>query len=191
MDESVVQLLWGSTVESTRDRKLNRTKRREITSIRWMLFWSSEAFHVAVTLHRKVRQQWSVNRYIFNQLTVVLLGLVKDKQWFSVSEWKQNLTSFYDSVAPQSKSCRSWTQVMCSRSSKWLQWLWKLQFYIVWQRCLLDMPYHKYHLLLVSGLPGPARSWLKFISKSFEEASHLLRRLGSRRVQWQSRANPN
>ncbi len=37
-----------------------------------------------------------------------------------------------------------------------------LQFYIVWQRCLLDMPYHKYHLLLVS---GPMRSRLKFISK--------------------------
>lgn len=48
------------------------------------------------------------------------------------------------------------------RSSKWH---WMLQFYIVWQRCLLDMPYHKYHLLLVSGLSGPVRSWLKFISK--------------------------
>lgn len=64
-------------------------------------------------------------------------------------------------MSPQSQSCRSWTQVLCSRSSKWR---WMLQFYIVWQRCLLDMPYHKYHLLLISGLPGPVRSWLKFIS---------------------------
>lgn len=48
-----------------------------------------------------------------------------------------------------------------SRSSKWD---WMLQFYIVWQRCLLDMPYHKYHLF-ISGLPGLVRFWLKFISK--------------------------
>lgn len=52
--------------------------------------------------------------------------------------------------------------VLTWRSSKWY---WMLQFYIVSQRCLLDMPYHKYHLLFISGLQGPVRSSLKFISK--------------------------
>lgn len=61
-----------------------------------------------------------------------------------------------------SKSCCSWPQEFRSRPSKWH---WMLQFYIVRQRCLLDMPYHKYHLLLISGLPSPVRFWLKFIVK--------------------------
>lgn len=73
-----------------------------------------------------------------------------------LSSWQN-----YDLFLPHSKSCRSWTQVFISRPSKWH---WMLQFYIVRQRCLLDMPYHKYHLL-ISGLPGPARFWLKFIVK--------------------------
>lgn len=68
-----------------------------------------------------------------------------------------------DRITVQSKSRRSWTQVLWRGQVKWH---WMLQFYIVWQRCLLDMPYHKYHLLLlVSGLPDPVRSRLKFISK--------------------------
>lgn len=71
----------------------------------------------------------------------------------------------YDSVSPHSQSCRSWTQVFSWRSSKWHR---MLQFYIVWQRCLLDVPYHKYHLLLVSGLPGPLRIWLTFISEDLQ-----------------------
>lgn len=38
-------------------------------------------------------------------------------------------------------------------------------FSFIWSdrdACLLDVPYHKYHLLFVSGLPGLVRSWLKF-----------------------------
>lgn len=76
-----------------------------------------------------------------------------------MTEWQN-----YDLVAPPSNSCRSWTQVLCSRSSKWLRRLWMLQFYIVWQRCLLDMPYHKYHLLLISACLaqwGPAEVYLQ------------------------------
>lgn len=65
----------------------------------------------------------------------------------------------YDSVSPHSKSCRSWTQVFSRRSSKWHRML---------QRCLLDVPYHKYHLLLVSGLPGPVRIWLTLISEELQ-----------------------
>lgn len=61
-----------------------------------------------------------------------------------------------------------------------------LQFYIVWQRCLLDMPYHTYHLLLISGLPGPVRSWLKFISKELRGGlSFTAEAWRRRRRRWQ------
>lgn len=77
--------------------------------------------------------------------------------WASLHSWQN-----YGFGFPSIKKLPLLNSSVMSRSSKWH---WMLQFYIVWERCLLDMPYHKYHLFLISGLHGPVRFWLKFISK--------------------------
>lgn len=100
---------------------------------------------------------WCIKRWI----DVFLFGFAM----LGLAEPHFNSWQNYDSVSPHSKSCLPWTQVFSWRWSKWHR---MLQFYIVWQRCLLDVPYHKYHLLLVSGLPGPLRIWLTFISKELQ-----------------------
>lgn len=49
---------------------------------------------------------------------------------------------------------------------------WILLFYIVCQRCLLDIPYHKYHLPIISGLAQWHSDW-SLSPEGLEEASHL------------------
>lgn len=74
--------------------------------------------------------------------------------------------------------CHSWGGVLELKCFMWGQVSGTgcFKFYIVWQGCLLDMPYHKYHLPLISGPPGPVWSPLKFISKGLQGGLSFNRR---------------
>lgn len=108
------------------------------------------------------------------------LALVRSTTKQRVYPWKLNHISLLDrrcdSASPRSRlGDLELLEVFDAGSSKWRGMLW---FSIVWQRCLLDMPYQKYRLPIIS---GSVKSSLKFyLQSTLKEASRLPRGLGNR-----------